>query len=169
MPAMLKVIRKGAGIELRRCESDTDIELDGRCVGSIIRGGDVRTPVDAGRHTIQIRTGRYSSRLDSFEVADGETVRFRTHGAMGWPRYVASLIKTDLAISRSRDLAQTGVIGASTPAISVAVGSARPPDVSFRLAEGLSSDARNDEPASGEEEDATRASVATSIAAQGGT
>jgi hypothetical protein len=70
MPAMLMAIRKGAGIELRR--GAFDIELDGRSVGSIIRGGDVQTPVDAGRHTIQIRTGRYSSRLDSLEVADVE-------------------------------------------------------------------------------------------------
>jgi hypothetical protein len=36
-------------------------------------------------------------------VAGGEVVNFRTHGAMIWPRYVASIIKRDLAISLKRE------------------------------------------------------------------
>jgi hypothetical protein len=56
-----------------------------------------------GRHTLRIRKGRYSSREYSFDATDGETVSFRCHGAMVWPRYVASLVKPDLAISLKRE------------------------------------------------------------------
>jgi hypothetical protein len=36
-------------------------------------------------------------------VADDEVVNFRGHGAMLWPRYVASIVKPDLAISLRRE------------------------------------------------------------------
>jgi hypothetical protein len=38
-----------------------------------------------------------------FDVADGETANFRCHGANIWPRFVASLVKPDLAISLRRE------------------------------------------------------------------
>jgi hypothetical protein len=49
------------------------------------------------------QTGRYSSRDQSFDAADGETVDFRCHGAMVWPRYLASFVKPGLAISLKRE------------------------------------------------------------------
>jgi hypothetical protein len=101
MPANLKVTREGAGIELRR--GSFDIQLDGRSVGSITRHQTVDMPLQPGHHAIQIRKGRYSSQQHSFDIADGETVNFRTHGAMVWPRYVVSIIKPDLAISLKRE------------------------------------------------------------------
>ena len=43
--------------------------------------------------------GRYSSRVETFDVADGGVVGFRCHGALMWPTYVASILKPDLGIS----------------------------------------------------------------------
>jgi hypothetical protein len=63
----------------------------------------VETPLEPGHHTLRLRSGRYSSQGESFDVADGEVVNFRCHGAMVWPRYVASIVKPNLAISLKRE------------------------------------------------------------------
>jgi hypothetical protein len=97
MSATLRLTREGVGIELRR--GQFEISVDGKSVGSIEYGETVETPLEPGRHTLRLRVGRYSSRDCSFDATDGEIVGFRCHGAMVWPRYVASLIKPDLAIS----------------------------------------------------------------------
>ena len=97
MSATLRVTRKGAGIELRR--GPFEIAVDGGSVGSIKSRETVETSLEPGRHTLRLRSGRYASRDHSFDVADGEVVNFRCHGAMVWPRYVASILKPDLAIS----------------------------------------------------------------------
>jgi hypothetical protein len=47
--------------------------------------------------------GRYSSPTRSFDISDGDTANFRCHGANIWPRFVASLVKPDLAISLRRE------------------------------------------------------------------
>jgi hypothetical protein len=101
MAATLKLTREGVGIELRR--GTFDVLIDGDSVGSVDWHDTVEVPVESGRHTIRIRAGRYSSQVHSFEAADGETVAFRVHGAMVWPRWVASMVKPDLAISLKRE------------------------------------------------------------------
>jgi hypothetical protein len=101
MSATLRLTREGAGIELRR--GPFEIEVDGSTVGSIAHKEEVETALEPGHHTIRIRSGRYSSQDRSFDVNDGEVVNFRTHGAMVWPRYVASIVKPDLAISLKRE------------------------------------------------------------------
>jgi hypothetical protein len=95
--ATLKLTRQALGIELRR--GRFDISVDGMTVGSLERDDTVETPVDPGHHTLVVRKGRYSSRPHPFDAADGEVVSFRCHGAEVWPRWVASLVKPDLAIS----------------------------------------------------------------------
>ena len=97
MSATLRVTREGVGIELRR--GRFEIVADGNGVGSIERHESMETPLEPGHHTLRIRAGRYSSPEHSFDVADGEVVNFRCHGAMIWPTYVASILKPDLAIS----------------------------------------------------------------------
>lgn len=97
MSGTLRLTREGVGIELRR--GPFEISIDGKSVGSIEYQETVETPVEPGRHVLRIRAGRYSSRDHAFAVADGEVVSFRCHGAMVWPRYVASIIKPDLGIS----------------------------------------------------------------------
>lgn len=101
MPATLRLIREGVGIELRR--GSFDVTLDGEVVASIERGETAEAPLDPGHHCLRIRVGRYSSRPGDFDCADGEVVNFRCHGAMMWPRYVASIVKPDLAVSLHRE------------------------------------------------------------------
>ena len=101
MSATLRLTRRGLGIELRR--GQFEISVDGKDVGSLLEYGDtVETPLEPGRHTLRIRSGRYASRGRSFDVTDNEIVSFRCHGAMVWPRYVASFVRPGLGISLKR-------------------------------------------------------------------
>jgi hypothetical protein len=101
MSATLRLTREATGIELRR--GRFEVAVDGKSVGSLERHQTVETPLEPGRHTLRIWAGRYSSRDRSFDVADGEVVDFRCHGALIWPTYVASIVKPDLAISLKRE------------------------------------------------------------------
>jgi hypothetical protein len=98
--ATLRLTRQGAGIELRR--GQFEISVDGKSAGSVTWGETVEIPLEPGRHTLRLRVGRYSSQERPFDAADSEVVSFRCHGAMLWPRFVASLVKPDLAISLKR-------------------------------------------------------------------
>jgi hypothetical protein len=100
MSATLRMTREGLGIELRR--GQFEVSVDGTSVGSVKYGETLERPLEPGRHTLRLRAGRYSSRDRSFDAADSEIVSFRCHGAMVWPRYVASLVRPDLAISLRR-------------------------------------------------------------------
>lgn len=93
----LELTRSGFGIELRR--GAFEIVLDGASVGSIERGDTFEAPLVPGRHVLQMRTGRDSSRPLGFDSADDQVVALRCHGAMVWPRYLASFVKPELAIS----------------------------------------------------------------------
>jgi hypothetical protein len=100
VPATLRLTREGFGIELRR--GRFEITVDGQSIGSLNYGDTVEEPVEPGHHTLRIRAGRYSSPDRSFDAADGEVVSFRCHGAMVWPRWAASFVRPDLAISLVR-------------------------------------------------------------------
>jgi hypothetical protein len=95
--ATLRLIREGVGTELQR--GTFDVVVDGKSVGSIERHDTVEVPIDPGRHTLQVRKGRYSSPAVTFDVANGEVANFRCHGAMMWPRYVVSIVVPTMAIS----------------------------------------------------------------------
>lgn len=99
--ATLRLTREGLGIELRR--GTFDVLVDGERAGSIERHQTVELSVRPGRHVLSLRAGRYSSRLHDFDAAGGDVVEFRCHGAMVWPRYVASIVKPDVAISLRRE------------------------------------------------------------------
>jgi hypothetical protein len=71
--ATLRLVREGIGFELWRGKYDVTVD------------------------------GQYSSPTRSFDVSDGDTANFRCHGANVWPRFVASLVKPDLAISLRRE------------------------------------------------------------------
>ena len=101
MTGILRLMREGVGLELRR--GTFDVLLDSDSVGSINWHDTTEVPLESGRHTICIRAGRYSSPEHSFQVADGETVTSRVHGAMVWPTWVLSMLKPDLAISLKRE------------------------------------------------------------------
>jgi hypothetical protein len=94
--------RKTTGVmELRR--SQFKIVLDGSPAGSIDRNQTVELPVAPGPHTLQVRTGRYSSHEKSFDAADGASIRFRCNGAILWPQYVASLFVPTIGLKLKRE------------------------------------------------------------------
>jgi hypothetical protein len=101
MSATLTLKRAGVGMELRR--GRLEVVLDGARAGSIDWHQTVEVPVEPGLHTLQLTAGRYSSRAATFEVAEGEAANFRCHGAMVWPRYVASIVAPELGISLKRE------------------------------------------------------------------
>jgi hypothetical protein len=78
--------------------------MAGPARGRQIRAARYHLVFFAPRHrTLRIQRGRYSSLARPLDVSDGETVSFRCHGAMLWPRFVASVVKPDLAISLHRE------------------------------------------------------------------
>lgn len=101
MPATLKLTREGFAIELRR--GKFDIAVDGRGTGSIEHGDTVDEPVEPGHHTLQIRSGRYSSRTVAFDAADGDVVSFRCYGANLWPLWLVSFVLPNLGIWLKRE------------------------------------------------------------------
>lgn len=97
MAATLHLVReRGAVMELRR--GTFRVLLDGEEIGSIDTHGAVEVPIEPGRHTLQVKVGRYSSSQRSFDATDGSIVNFRCNGAVIWPVYLASLVKRDLAL-----------------------------------------------------------------------
>jgi hypothetical protein len=99
--ATLQLVREGLGIELRR--GTFHVLVDTNDVASIEWKEAIEVPIEPGHHTLQIKAGRYTSRIHSFDTADGEIVDFRCNGARIWPLYVASIVKPDLAISLKRE------------------------------------------------------------------
>jgi hypothetical protein len=90
----------GFGIELRR--GRFEVLVDQQAVGSIDNHELIERPLESGRHTVQMRKGRYSSRDVAFEVKDGDVVNFRCAGVRIWPMYVASIVTPGLAITLKR-------------------------------------------------------------------
>jgi hypothetical protein len=98
MSATLQLTRETPfAFELRR--GVFDISVDGKTVGSIKSHDTVEVPLEPGHHALRMQAGRYSSRVEAFDIADGGVASFRCHGAVIWPTYVASIVKPDLAIS----------------------------------------------------------------------
>ena len=62
-----------------------------------------RAPVEPGRHTLQVRAGRFSSRTEAFDAAGGETIAFQCHGGRLWPILLASLVVPSLALKLNHE------------------------------------------------------------------
>jgi ABC-type transport system involved in multi-copper enzyme maturation permease subunit len=82
---------------------DWEIEIDGRSAGTVARGQTVELPIEAGQHTLRVRSHRLRSRIRSFEAAEGETVSFSCRGQMFWFMYFVSLLQPEIAIILKRD------------------------------------------------------------------
>jgi hypothetical protein len=100
-PTVILERETAAVAELRR--KSFQIVLDGSPAGTIDRNQTVELPVEPGRHTLQVREGRYSSHAQSFDAADSTTVRFRCNGAIFWPQYLASLFVPTIGLKLKRD------------------------------------------------------------------
>jgi hypothetical protein len=102
MSATLRVTHDvGIGIELRR--GRFDVLVDNKVVGSADNHETIEAPLEPGRHTVRMRKGRYSSKDQSFEAADGDIVDFRGHGVRIWPLYLVSAVAPNLAITLKRE------------------------------------------------------------------
>jgi hypothetical protein len=102
MPATLKVTHEAIGVEVRR--GTYDVLVDGNQTGSVELHGTFETPVEPGRHTLQIRNGRRnSSRSATFDAAEGQVIAFRCSGKNILPIFLLSFAVPSLAISLRRE------------------------------------------------------------------
>jgi hypothetical protein len=100
MAATLQVTHKAIGAEVRR--GAYDVVVDGQRAGSVEMNGTLEIPIEPGRHTVQVRNGRNSSRTQTFDAAEGQTVAFRCTGKSFLPIFLASFIVPSLALQLRR-------------------------------------------------------------------
>lgn len=101
MSATLKVTHKAIGAEVRR--APYSIVVDGKQAGSVEVNGTLETPIDPGRHTLQVRSGRNASRTKTFDAADGEVVAYRCTGKNLLPIFLLSFVVPSLALTLVRE------------------------------------------------------------------
>jgi hypothetical protein len=101
MTATLKVTHKALGAEVRR--GAYDVVVDGQLAGSVEMNGTVEIPIEPGRHTLQVRSGRNSSRTQTFDAAESQTVAFRCTGKSFLPIFLASFVIPSLALQLRRE------------------------------------------------------------------
>ncbi len=101
MSATLRLTHKTIGVEVRR--GTYVVVLDGKRVGSLELNDTFETPVEPGRHTLQVRSGRNSSRTKTFDAAEGEVVGFRCGGKSILPIFLLSFVVPGLALSLRRE------------------------------------------------------------------
>jgi hypothetical protein len=101
MPATLTLAHKAIGAEVRR--GTYEIVLDGERVGAVEMNESFETAIEPGRHTLQVRNGRNSSRTKTFDAADGEIVAFRCTGKSILPVFLLSFVVPSLALSLHRE------------------------------------------------------------------
>ena len=101
MAATLRLTHKAIGAEVRR--GTYDVVLDGEPVGSLDMNDTFETPVEPGRHTLQVRNGRNSGRTKTFDAADDEIASFRCTGKSFLPIFLLSFVVPSLALSLVRE------------------------------------------------------------------
>ena len=101
MTATLKMTHKSIGAEVRR--GTYDVVVDGQRAGSVDMNDTIEIPVEPGHHTLQVRSGRNSSRTQSFEAVDSQTVAFRCTGKSFLPIFLASFVVPSLALQLRRE------------------------------------------------------------------
>jgi hypothetical protein len=101
MAATLRLVHKAIGMEVRR--GTYDVMVDGEPAGSVELNEAIDIPVEPGRHILQVRNGRNSSRTKTFDVADGEIASFRCTGKSILPIFLLSFVVPSLALSLVRE------------------------------------------------------------------
>jgi hypothetical protein len=101
MTATLKLTHKAIGVEVRR--SPYDVVVDGKPAGLVKMNDTIEIPVEPGRHSVKIHSGRNSSRTQTFEAVDGHTVAFRCTGKSFLPIFLASFVIRSLALQLRRE------------------------------------------------------------------
>lgn len=101
MSAILTLTHKTIGVEVRR--GTYEVVFDGVHIGSLELNNTFKMQVKPGRHALQVRNGRNSSRILTFEAVEGEIVSFRCGGKRILPIFLASFFVPSLALSLHRD------------------------------------------------------------------
>jgi hypothetical protein len=101
MSATLALTHKTIGVEVRR--GTYEVVLDGQRIGSVDLNKTFEAPVEPGHHTLQVRSGRNSSRIKTFDAADGAMVSFRCSGKSILPIFLLSFVVPSLALSLHRE------------------------------------------------------------------
>ena len=103
MPATLKVTQESSLNPAGILRGTFDVVVDGVSVGSITWHEAIEVPVESGQHTLQVRKGRYSSAVKSFDAAENEFVAFRCNRRRAPLILAATIFKPSLAISLTRE------------------------------------------------------------------
>ena len=77
--------------------------VDGERVGSVEMNDTTEIPIEPGRHSLQVRSGRDSSGTKTFEAAEGEVVAYRCTGKRFLPIFLASFVVPSLALTLRRE------------------------------------------------------------------
>jgi len=101
LSANLKLTHKSIGVEVRR--GTYEVIVDGQRAGSLDMNDTIELPIEPGRHTLKILSGRKSSRAKTFEVGDHQTVAFRCTGKSFLPIFLASFFIPSLALQLRRE------------------------------------------------------------------
>jgi hypothetical protein len=99
--ATLKLTHKAIGAEVRR--GAYEVAVDGQSAGSLEMNATIDLPIEPGRHTVQVRDGRNSSRAEDFNAVEGETVAYRCTGKRFLPIFLASFVVPSLALKLTRE------------------------------------------------------------------
>jgi hypothetical protein len=100
MSATLQLTHKTIGVEVRR--GPYEVLLDGKRVGSVALNDTFEIPIEPGRHTLKLRSGRNSSRTKTFDAAEDEMVSFRCSGKSILPVFLLSFAVPSLALTIHR-------------------------------------------------------------------
>ncbi len=101
MAANLTVAHKAIGAEVRR--GTYDVIVDGAPAGSVEMNATFETSIEPGHHTLEVRSGRNSSRIKAFDAAEGETIAYRCTGKNILPIFLASFFIPRLALTLRRE------------------------------------------------------------------
>lgn len=96
MGATLKLTHKAIGAEVGR--RPYTVILDRQEAGSVAMNESIELPISAGSHTVQLHSGRDSSKVVTFDAVDGQSVAFRCTGKRALPVFLASFVDPDLAL-----------------------------------------------------------------------
>ena len=103
MPATLKVTQESSLNPAGIMRGTFDVVVDGKSIGSIRWHEAIEVPVEPGHHALQVRKGRYSSRVKDFDAAEDEFVAFRCNRRRHPLILAATLFAPSLAISLTRE------------------------------------------------------------------
>jgi len=101
MTATLKLTHKSIGVEVRR--GTYEVLVDGQAAGSFEMNDTIEIPVGPGRHSLKIRSGRKSSRTETFDASEGQVIAFRCTGKSLLPIFLASFVIPSLALQLRRE------------------------------------------------------------------